>query len=180
MVRNFVFGLMGLLVGLAVFTYGFASRKPAQTKNVASKQVTDPRVDEIKRNVIIDPVEIQNPDAHAAEVNANAKTAAVGAPVQTPPTQFAQTNQATQIQPQASINGGTQTANQTQAPAQNSQNGEQGATATNSSLAKDIIPATPAAPETVVDEGWANAGFLPDDVQSNDTDNSVLEEEVVQ
>lgn len=155
MVRNFTFALMGILVGLAIFTYGFATKKTV--KPVVATKVTNPRVDEIQRNVIIDPVDIRNPDTAAAEVNASNKTAPVTAQVQTPPTQFTQSELAAQTAAPAG-----------QAPA-----------ATSGSLAQDIIP-VPATPEPVIDEGWANAGFLPPEAtQSSETDNSLLEEEIV-
>jgi hypothetical protein len=142
MIRNFTFALLGVLVGLGLFTYGISGKKKsaavAPATETTSTTTASQRVDEIQRNVIIDPVEIRNP------------TEAVAANTQTTTT----LPQATTVQPAAaqSTTGAT-------------------------TLANEIIPVPPT-PEPELDEGWANAAFIPKDAY--DTGDSALESEIVE
>jgi hypothetical protein len=168
MIRNFTFALLGILVGLGIFTYGITAKKrPAPVATTAaSTTVGGQRVDEIQRNVIIDPVEIKNPNEDIAAQTAATTTTTAAANSQVGATQTSQAaaqNQQQAINPnvQGQANAGVTT----------------GQVQPGTSLASEIIPVPPT-PEPELDEGWANSAFIPSDAY--DVENSVLEEEVVQ
>ena len=144
--KYFVFTLLGVLVGLGLFSFGFYTDRSNDMR--VAKTTPKPNVADLQKNIVLDdPVEITRPGAAAVPAQATvapaqaapATTSVTGVPV--PSATFGNTN------PAAMGTG-------TPAPT--------GAAAT---LGSEILP--PQEPPVIYD-GWANAGFLPEDEQGAD------------
>ncbi len=141
--KYFVFTLLGVLVGLGLFSFGFYADKSNDMK--AAKNFSKPNVAELQKNIILDdPVEISKPGTVATPAQATvapqaapARTSVTGVPV--PRSTFGDTIP-------AALGTGTP------APAA-------------ATLGSEILP--PQEPPVIYD-GWANAGFLPEDEQGAD------------
>ncbi len=144
--KYFVFTLLGVLVGLGLFSFGFYTDRSNDMR--AAKTTPKPNVADLQKNIVLDdPVEITRPGTTAVPAQATvapvqpatapAPASVTGVPV--PSSTFGNANPATV---------GTTT------PA--------GTTAT---VGSEILP--PQEPPVIYD-GWANAGFLPEDEQGSD------------
>lgn len=152
--KYFVFTLLGVLVGLGLFSFGFYTDKSSDIK--AAKNSSKQNVAELQKNIVLDdPVEISKPGTVAAPAQATvapaqaapAPTSVTGVPV--PSSTFGNSNA-------AAVGTGT--------PAP---------TGTAATLGSEILPPQEA---PVIYDGWANAGFLPEEEAGADIQISNLPE----
>ncbi len=148
MIKNFVFVMLGMLLGLGVFGYGYFSnslKNLSRTQNLASN-----RLEEAKKNLIIDPVQITNPEVSEFEMNQ----------IRIQSEQLAQNQKLNFKNDRTNLEASL---SQSKLGSQELKTlNEQNFDLDPQSLAQEILLPQD---EPVIYEGWANAGFLPDEAQ---------------
>ncbi len=151
--KYFVFTLLGVLVGLGLFSFGFYTDRSNDLR--ALKNSSKPNVAELQKNIVLDdPVEITQPGSPAATALAAQALAAPTQPASAEPASATATSVTGVPVPSTTFQNTNPAAVGTTTPSE-----------TTATVGSEILP--PQEPPVIYD-GWANAGFLPEDEQGAD------------